>query len=286
MNFLYTLVETFFIDYFIMFIFSLFDFRKKRLVTFLIITIGNGLLVIYFLYQMIMYVTHYNVELLVLLFYLLDIISVLAAYTLIMIILLRGVKLFKSRRLKRFQNEYDGKNNNKRNIILSIILLFFGLTFLTFGIIVFTLIKNFNVKYVFSLILLFTFAITLSTIGIILLIKIKPVKIRNNKELLMFVVMKDKRIFLSDDKVKDDILYPLESKYFLTDFGYLYFKERGKNICYHIKGVEALEDSDYLNINLMEDDKFKFILSELERYNKKEIYLDENFIIKRMKIIN
>ncbi len=285
MNFLYTFVETFFIDYFIIFIFSLFNFKNRRLVVFLIITIGNLLVLIFFFYEMIAYLINYKIDLLVLLFYLLDIISVLAAYTLIMIILLRGVKIFKSRRLKKFQDEYDGKNNNKRNIILSSILLFFGLTFFTFGIIILTLIKKYNAKYVFSLILLFSIAITLTVISILFLLKIKPKK-RNIKERIMFVVIKDKRIFLSDDKIKDDILYPLESKYFLTDFGYLYFKEAGRNICYHIKGVEALDNQDYINIDLIEDDKFIFILNELEKYNKKEIYLDENFIIKRMKNIN
>ena len=285
MNFLYTFVETFFIDYFVIFIFSLFNFKNRRLITFLLITIGNLLLVIFFFYEMIIYLINYKFEILTFLFYILDIISVLSAYTLIMIILLRGVRIFKSRRLKKFQDEFDGKNHNKRNIILSSILLIFGLTFLTFGILLITLIKKYNAKYVFSLILLFSISIILITISILLLSKLKFKK-KNIKERIMFVVIKDKRIFLSDDKIKEDILSPLESKYFLTDFGYLYFKEAGKNICYHIKGVEALDNQDYINIDLIEDNKFIFILNELEKYNKKEIYLDENFIIKRMKNIN
>ena len=285
MNFLYTFVETFFIDYFVIFIFSLFNFKNRRLITFLLITIGNLLLVIFFFYEMIIYLINYKFEILTFLFYILDIISVLSAYTLIMIILLRGVRIFKSRRLKKFQDEFDGKNHNKRNIILSSILLIFGLTFLTFGILLIALIKKYNAKYVFSLILLFSISIILIIISILLLSKLKFKK-KNIKERIMFVVIKDKRIFLSDYKIKEDILSPLESKYFLTDFGYLYFKEAGKNICYHIKGVEALDNQDYINIDLMEDNKFIFILNELEKYNKKEIYLDENFIIKRMKNIN
>ena len=62
MNFLYTFVETFFIDYFIIFIFSLFNFKNRRLVVFLIITIGNLLVLIFFFYEMIAYLINYKID--------------------------------------------------------------------------------------------------------------------------------------------------------------------------------------------------------------------------------
>ncbi len=290
MQFLYVLLGTFFLNYFIILILNLIGIRNRRKTSLIIISIIDFSYLGYLIYELITYISSdiKGDSLFYLLFLqILNIFAVIMSYVITMSIFYSDIKIFKSKRLKNFEEAYSGKKSLS-TIIFNIIL--FVLSIMSIVLLI-VLIINRNIIFDQNkgILIFVIISILLSFIIFVgLYISIKELKMVNFKKKIMFLIYLPNKVrcFISNDRLKiEEALPNLLNDYVFDDYGYLITKKDK----YIVKGirVDIFDDSYLLDSKLIEINSISFIdaINKYEKYQRRKIYLDDNGnIIKDIKI--
>lgn len=294
MTFLSTLASTFFTNYIIWIIFSYIKPKNGRLIYTLLITffeIGTIIfLLVFAIKELVFILDNYSVTAGDLILYFFSDFSyalgILTAYIITMFLTLSGVRLFKGRRLKKFQNELEGKKPLSITLA-NIFILISGLILIGIGITIIVVSKELNAYF-------FTFTISgllISVFGIILMINNRKEHVEEEKldDDIILLIKVDENIFsykyeYNKENKFEDLVGKLLNDYILTNFGEL----KIDNNKYKLLGIIA-DDFDYsyiLDIKLDKDRRdFKNIISNVSRYNKVKISADTNLNVINVKKI-
>ncbi len=307
MNFLYTFVSSFFINYLVIWIVSLFNFKKRNLISLIIISVFNivsiilNALALWELYVNIAMNNAFNEYL----DYLLNDVGVLLgnifAYIATLILLIGGRKIFKTRRQKQYLNAVQNKSLLPA-IIAIILFILLGIGSLIYAIFIsinFSMVLLINAVASYGLMLVFfgiayyiffinftnktssspTANINSNVINATIINKTKV-----DLSLLFILHLGNNKYYfkglLDNNHTINYYLGHLLDVYVLTDFGTINL-ENEKVIVKGIK-VDKIDQNLLQEIKLSRlrpDEKLLNVLSNFERYRIKNIYLDNNYNI-------
>lgn len=298
MTFLSTLASVFFTNYIIWLIISMLKLNHGKKIFVILISIFEPGAVIWILVEFIRAIVYYDLggELGEIFYanisYFAYLFAILTAYAVTMVITLRGTRIVKSRRLKRFENEYNGKTT-KSQLIVNIIIFSFGaaLIGIAFAILVFA--KGFNGYFLAFLIA----GVLLTAFGIYVAIinapkgdkreKVIEKKIKKD-DILFFIKIEDTIVtYIYDndnEKSFNEGLGKILDVYVLTDFGEL----RIANNKYSILGIMTTSFDYNLikDISLKRDKRdYKDIINLLSRYKRVRIDADNELRVLSVKNI-
>ena len=276
MNFLISFVNTFLVDYFFIFIINLLPVRSKLKWQVGVISLTNLPGILYDLYIIIGNIGIYGSNILIAIGMLL---SKVLAYIAIMVWLLKGRRIFKTRRQREFEREVKGKSTS---IVPSIIL--FTLSLITLGFIIYITLY-YTSDLLWTMIGSIVAFIALVGFGLYLFPfhKVKNIKVITKKptKLLFNLKIKDSSItFISD--FKEDLSYylgTLADDFVLSNYGTI---EQGKEI-YCVKGVHV----DYIdkstvkgiNMSICKDTSLCGVIGHFNQYQHKYIKIDDKYNI-------
>lgn len=286
MNIISLAIATFIFGSIIMAIINALPIRKKRLWDIIIVSIyslielGQYILIIIFNIN--------SLDLIAILEIIASILGIIIGYTAIMMIILDGIRLFKSKRLKEFERNLNNKESTSiPKWIFSIISGILGIVLLVFGIIS-TI--NYTKELLISVIGLYIGSIIFIGLGIYLFIaglpKHKKIKASN----LLFIVDFDNNKYIYTTSITKEFtisnaIGSIQDLYLIDEYGLLITPEKH----YIVKGIKLeYSGKHYLNeINMerVETNDFDEAISKYQKYNRKRIELDENNNIKGIKII-
>lgn len=304
MNFLYTFLASFITNYLIIWIISLFSFKNRKIVSLVVISIINIATIVFnalALFEVYVDLASQN-DLSSGISYILievgNLIANVVAYLATLVLLLDGMKIFKSRRQQQYRNAVKNKAN-KPAIFAVVALTILGLACLTYAIIL-------NVNYETNLLLAIVgaYGMTLVFFGLAYYIFF----INFTKEKNLDTTSTNSNVInatiINKTKVEVDLLFilqlgtnkyyftgPLDNNntintylgeilniYVLTDFGNINSPSK-KVIVKGIK-VDRISEETLKEIKMTRitnpDEKFLNIVSNFERYHLKNIFLDEN----------
>lgn len=286
MNIISLAISTFIISSIIMAIINALPIRKKRLWDIIIVSIYSlGELSSYLF---IFFCNINNLDLITILEAISSILGVIIGYVAIMMIILDGIKIFKSKRLKEFERNLNNKESSSiPKWISSIISGTLGIVLLVFGIIS-TI--NYTKELLISVIGLYIGSIIFIILAIYLFItglpKHKKIKASN---LLFIVDFENQKYIYTTSITKEfsinDALGSIQDVYLIDEYGLLITPKKH----YIVKGIK-LEYSgkkylDEINMEKIESNEFDEIISKYQKYNRKRIEIDEYNNIKSIKII-
>lgn len=282
MDFISIALGLFLSNLFIRFIINILPLRKKRIWQLIIISL-------YDLSSLITYASIFFIatDIYTILAGVGGVLGVLIAYIATLMIILDGVKLFKSKRLKEFEREINQKEGTSipKNIV-GIVFLILATILLGFSIFVIT-------KYNPTLLLTLIGALigfTLFTIlGILFIMSGKAVHTKINSSNLMLVINLPSKTLtytctINKELSVDDALGKIKDIYYLDEFGLLITP----NTKYLVKGMKSDEMSnDCLNSLKMQlmDDRFDHITTNFKKYSRQKITVDENLNITKIQEI-
>ncbi|MDE6946339.1 MAG: hypothetical protein K2P14_04050 [Anaeroplasmataceae bacterium] len=285
MNIISTAISVFISNYIIIAIIRLLPLKKKTLWQTIILSFYNLGSIVGYLW---MILSANELSLLLILELLSSILGVVIAYTASMMIVLDGIVLFKSKRLREFERSYHQKDGTSipRNI-LAVISLSLSIALFTYGIVS---LLNYDKRLLISCIGTFLGMAIFLGLAIYFFIsgkaQHKTIKAEN---LLLIVQIEDKKILLaaelSKDQTLETLLSPLADIYILDEYGLIVTP----HMRYIVKGVKL----DYLSKDILKslqmqpftDSVLNEALKEFQKYNRKKIILDENYSIKKISII-
>ncbi len=208
-----------------------------------------------------------------------NILGELTAYVASMMLILENVKIFKSRRLRQFERDINNKSGRSlpRNILALICFSIFCI------LLAYTIISsiNYNETILASLIGSSLGVLVALGVGIYFLISGLPQHKSLKAENLLFIISTptEKIIFeanLNKEFRIDDALGELYDTYIIDEYG-LIVTPTEKFI---VKGIKVNKyDNDLLSKIKMtknNDSRFKNVILEFQKYNRKKIVLDEN----------
>lgn len=294
MTFLSTLASTFFANYIIWLIFralKLNQGRKIFIITLSIFELGTIFVSSYFLISdWVLLIRDYDANIGDLFIYSIYnfsyIFGVFVAYSITLFLTLSGVKVVKSRRQKRFENELNGKTSVSIKIA-SIVIIIVGLISILFGILIII-----NEKEISTLFFTVTIAGILITIfGIVLLILNRDKKeetIKLNNDIILLIKVDDDIFSYKYEYNKDNsfesLVGKLNNDYNLSNFGEIKIGKRD----YKLLGIIS-SDFDYsyiLDIKLEKDRRnYNNIIENVSRYYKVSIITDDDLNILNIKKI-
>lgn len=286
MNIISLAIATFIFGSIIMAIINALPIRKKRLWDIIIVSIyslielGQYILIIIFNIN--------SLDLIAILEIIASILGIIIGYTAIMMIILDGIRIFKSKRLKEFERNLNNKESTSiPKWIFSIISGALGIVLLVFGIIS-TI--NYTKELLISVIGLYIGSIIFIALAIYLFIaglpKHKKIKASN----LLFIVDFDNNKYIYTTSITKEFtisnaIGSIQDLYLIDEYGLLITPEKH----YIVKGIKLeYSGKHYLNeINMerVETNDFDEAISKYQKYNRKRIELDENNNIKGIKII-
>lgn len=280
MNFISLAVSVFISNYIFMAIIRLLPFiRRKKLWQGIIISIADISSIITYIGILLTVITSPDTDKLIILEVIGSILGILIGYIAAMMLVLDGISLFKSRRLKEFErglNNKEGKSIPKN--ILGLICVAIAVVLLVF--VVITLINYDNSVLVT---LVGTIAATLLFIGLSIFFfisgKAQHQSIKSN-HLLLYIKLPDKSLTyqqeLSKDKTLDMVLGKFKDIYMLDEFGMIVTPTTK----YVVKGIMvtklAKDILNELDMQLLDPNPFEEALENFQKYNRKKIILDEN----------
>ncbi|MDE7384405.1 MAG: hypothetical protein K2M84_01460 [Anaeroplasmataceae bacterium] len=285
MNIISLAISTFISNYIIMFIVRVLPLRNKRLWQSIVISLFClGEIVGYIL----IFVTPYTLDLITILEVIGSIFGVLIGYVASMMIVLDGITLFKSRRLKEFERNLNNKEGTSfPRWILAIISGSLGLMLLIYGIIT-TL--NYDSKLLLTVIGLFIGAALFIGVAIYLFISGAPKHKTIHAENLLFIVDFEgkKTIYqakLSKEFTIENALGKLMEVYILDEYGLIITPSNH----YIVKGLKleysAKDMLKEINMSVFEGNAFDEAIKNFQKYNRKKIILDEQNHIQKITII-
>lgn len=285
MNFLSTALSVFITNYIIMIVVKYIPVRNKRFWQIIIISIYCAVTISISAYYYVKIILTYPIQIEYTSYQLLSIIvGVAIGYVLIMIIILDGNSIFKNRRYREFEKAFS--NTESRNIsknVIALILIFVSLFLMAYLI---YLLINFNSKQLADIIGI-SILIALFIIGGIILF-FKKSKIKTTEKIIFFIISKKKNyVFIENNSKKsiNELIGDIDKLYLVDDYGYLYLKKSKM----HIFGIKNENfDINLINKVLMNQTSFSLfnkVVELLDKFNRKKIYIDEDYkIIKEEKI--
>lgn len=285
MNIISLAVSTFITNYIIMFIIRVLPLRNKRVWQSVVISLFClGEIIGYVL----IFILPYTLDLITILEVIGSIFGVLIGYIASMMIVLDGVSIFKSRRLKEFERNLNNKEGRSfPKWILAIIAVSLSSILLIYGII--TLI-HYDSKLLLTTIGLFVGAVIFLGVGIYLFICGAPKhkKIHAENLLLIVDIEGQKTIYqakLSKDFTIEHALGKLMDIYMLDEFGLIitpsnHYIVKGIKLDYSTKDIlKEIQMTPY------EGNAFDEAIKNFQKYNRKKIILDEQNQIQKITII-
>lgn len=285
MNIISLAISTFISNYIIMFIIRVLPLRNKRIWQSIVISLFClGEIIGYVL----IFVTPYNLDLITILEVIGSIFGVLIGYVASMMIVLDGISLFKSKRLKEFERNLNNKEGTSfPRWILAVISCCLGLMLLIYGIIT---VVNYHSKLLLTIIGLFVGAVIFLGVGIYLFISGAPKHKNIRAENLLFIVdyEGEKKLFeakLSKEFTIEAALGKLMEVYILDEYGLIITPTNH----YIVKGLKLEYSSkhmlDQINMNPYDGKNFDEAIKNFQKYNRKKIILDEQNHVKKITLI-
>lgn len=279
MNIISLAVSTFITNYFIMFIIRILPLRNKRMWQSIIISlfclgeIGGYVLLMIGIYEM---------DFLFLLEMIGSIFGVLIGYVAAMMLVLDGITLFKSRRLKEFERNLNNKEGTSiSRWILATLAGTLGLMLLIYGIVT---VIHYDARLLVTIIGLFVGAVAFLGVAIYLFISGAPKhKTIHADHLLLAVDIEGQKLLyqakLSKECTIEQVLGKLLDIYILDEYGLIVTPSNH----YIVKGIK-LEYTAKSLLNDMAMTRFEGheldeALKNFQKYNRKKIILDENYKI-------
>lgn len=214
--------------------------------------------------------------------------GVLIGYIASLMMVLDGVTLFKSKRLREFERSYNQKDGaSVPRKVLGSISLSLGLLLLVYGII--TAI-HYNSRLLWNCIGLFIGGVAFTGVAIYFFISSTPQHKSIHAENLLFIVDFEgtKNLYLanlSKENTIESYLGKIIDLYILDEFGLIITPSSH----YIVKGIKLEYSSKDLmkeiQMNLYEGKDFDEAIAQFQRYNRKKIVLDENHKIVKTTII-
>ncbi len=286
LNIISLAISTFIVSSIIMAIINVLPIRKKRLWDIIIISIYSlgelGSYLLMFLYNI------NDLNLIITLEIISSILGIIIGYIAIMMIILDGIKIFKSKRLKEFERNLNNKDSKSiPKWIFSIISGILCIILLIIGLI--TTI-NYTKSLLISIIGLYIGFLIFLLLSIYLFItglsKHKNIKASN----LLFIVDFENHKYIYTSTINkefsiNDALGSIQDVYLIDEYGLLitpikHYVVMGIKLEY--SGKKYLDD---INMEKIESNEFDEIISKYQKYNKKRIEIDEFNNIKSIKII-
>lgn len=274
MNFISLAVSILISNYILIRILYLLPFKKKRLIQIIAVSlIDVGTIINYII------AIFSSTNLVNTLIILGEILSVFVAYIAIMMILLDGVILFKSRRLRQFERDLNNKSGKSipRYALSSIcLILFVVLLFYTI-----TTIANYDADLLVSLIGAAIGTALFLGFGIYFLISGLPQHKSIKAEKLLFVLNLNgkTRLFTTEISTKDsyqNAIGSLSDMYILDEYGLL-ITPTDK---YVVKGMKITNINDdiisKIHMDEIEANMYSSAIGEFNKYTRKKITIDEN----------
>lgn len=274
MNFISLAVSILISNYILIRILYLLPFKKKRLIQIIAVSlIDVGTIINYII------AIFSSTNLVNTLIILGEILSVFVAYIAIMMILLDGVILFKSRRLRQFERDLNNKSGKSipRYALSSIcLILFVVLLFYTI-----TTIANYDADLLVSLIGAAIGTALFLGFGIYFLISGLPQHKSIKAEKLLFVLNLNgkTRLFTTEISTKDsyqNAIGSLSDMYILDEYGLL-ITPTDK---YVVKGMKITNINDdiisKIHMDEIEANMYSNAIGEFNKYTRKKITIDEN----------
>lgn len=279
MNFLSVFVSTFLTNYFFSWIISMLPIRNKRKVTIIVLSVLNLASIGYNLYLTVsLFVTgNFNTAI----YYGGNFLASLIAYLAIMMLLLDGIKVFKTKRQRAFLNAL---NSNKPGIpyyAVFLILLVLGL--LSLGYAIFATI-NYSSNLLWTLIGAYSIAIIL--LGLVLYLFLTNLKGQSKPSIsnakvkggLIFILdLKNQRLVYETKNYDETTLKKLTEVYYFTEYGYLITP----NTKYVVKGIKVdnidPELKASINLELTQEEKLIAVLENYQKYQTKTIFVDADY---------
>ncbi|MDE7263475.1 MAG: hypothetical protein K2N64_02280 [Anaeroplasmataceae bacterium] len=275
MNIISLAVSTFITNYIIMAIIRALPIKNKRIWQIAVISLFSLGEVAGYIFIML---SVYEVEFLFILELIGSIFGVMIGYVASMMIVLDGISLFKSKRLKEFERNLNNKEGTSfPKWILALIAGALGLMLLIYGIVTVT---HYDAKLLLTIIGLFIGAVIFLGVSIYLFISGAPKHKIIRAENLLFVVDLEgqKTIYqakLTKEFTLENALGKLMEIYMLDEYGLIVTPTNN----YIVKGIK-LEYSakDLLKTIQMTpyEGNLDEALSKFQKYNRKKIILDEN----------
>ncbi|MDE7214026.1 MAG: hypothetical protein K2N42_05555 [Anaeroplasmataceae bacterium] len=285
MNIISLAISTFISSYIIMFIVRVLPLRNKRVWNSIIISLfAVGEILGYLL----IFVTPYALDLITILEVVGSIFGVLIGYVAAMMIVLDGITLFKSRRLKEFERNLNNKEGTSfPRWILATISVTLGLMLLIYGIIT---ALNYDSKLLLTIIGLFVGAAIFIGVSIYLFISGAPKHKTIRAENLLFIVdyEGEKMIYqanITKEFTIEHALGKLMEMYMLDEYGLIITPSNH----YIVKGLKleysAKNMLNEIHMDKYEGNAFDEAIQNFRKYNRKKIILDEQNHIKKITMI-
>lgn len=276
MSFLYSIINLFWINYVIYWFLGLFNLSKKT--RFITISILNLLELIFYVFILI---RSLDSSIAYILMMLLEILCLISSYILFTILVIGRIKIFKSRRLKKFEREYNG-TTDKHTYILVAILLILGIVITALGIYSYIV-----YKIIYSLFIpVFGFIFVILSISMLISNYSKKERKLNNNSNYILVIKTDLETICYKDlnKPMNEALNDFLNVYVVDNYGTLVADKT-----YNVIGVSTKSITDiYLNMIDMErisDNKIIEACKFYEKTKTKKVILDESNNIKDIKIL-
>ncbi|MDE6241373.1 MAG: hypothetical protein K2M08_02995 [Anaeroplasmataceae bacterium] len=285
MNIISLAISTFILNYIIMSIIRVLPLRNKRVWNSIIISLVAAGSIVGYLFGI---VISKDLNLIYLLEAIGNIFGVLIGYVASMMIVLDGITLFKSRRLKEFERNLNNKEGTSfPRWILAIIAGSLGLMLLIYGIIT---VINYDSKLILTIIGLFVGATLFIGVSIYLFISGAPKHKTIHAENLLFIVDYEgqKTIYqakLSKEFTIENALGKLIEVYILDEYGLIITPSNH----YIVKGLKleysAKEMLKEINMSVYDGNTFDEAIKNFQKYNRKKIILDEQNHIQKITMI-
>ena len=276
MDFISVALSLFLSNLFIRFIINILPIRKKRLWHLIIISLHD-------LSSLITYVGVFflTTDIYTILYGIGGILGVIIAYVATLMIILDGVKIFKSRRLKEFERSINQKEGASipKNIVGAIFIIS---VIVLFGYSVF-LFMNFDSTLLPTLIGVIVLGLILLGLGIYFIVSGRALHSNIKAHNLMLVINLPSNTLtytatITKELSVDDALGKIKDMYYLDEFGLLITP----NSKYLVKGMKAdsipNEYLESLKMQLM-DDRFDHITYNYKKYSRQKITVDNNLNI-------
>lgn len=258
---------------FIRFIINILPFRKKRLLHLIIISL-------YDLSSLLTYIGVFFVstDISTILYGIGGILGVIIAYITTLMVILDGVRIFKSKRLKEFErgvNLKDGKSLSK-NIVGIVFLILFAVL-IGYSIFLFT---NYNSTLLVTLIGTMVIGLIFLGLSIYFFISGKAVHTTIKAQKLMLVINLPFETLtyvaeINKNLSENEALGKINEMYYLDELGLLITPSDK----YLVKGMKADSiPNDYLESIKMQrlDNRYDHITSNYKKYSRMKITIDEN----------
>lgn len=214
--------------------------------------------------------------------------GVLIGYIASLMMILDGVTLFKSKRLREFERSYNQKDGpSVPRKVLGGISLSLGILLLVYGIIT---IIHYDSRLLWNCIGLFVGGVAFTGVAIYFFLSSAPQHKTLHAENLLFVVDFEgtKYIYqanLSKENTIEACLGKIMDLYILDEFGLIITPSNH----YIVKGIKLEYSSKDLlkdiHMKLYEGNEFNEAILQFQRYNRKKIILDEENKIKKVTLI-